>query len=104
MRFAVLVLVLAACSSSAAAGPRWPAPRAREVDGGESLAPRPAARAILALVEEEKPSDKPADKVAARPAPDKAASVGADKAAPPPPPAPPDEPIMTEDLVIEIED
>lgn len=100
MRPVLLVIAVAACSSPAAAGPSWPRPAPHEVDGGESLAPRAAARAIAAIVEDDKPADKAADKPAAAsgvPAADKPPAVTL------PVPAA-DEPIMTEDIVIEIED
>jgi hypothetical protein len=77
----------------------------REVDGGESLAPRAAARAIAAIVEDVRPADKPS---ADKPAP--VASTGttggaSDKPAAAPSAVPaPDEAITTEEIVIEIED
>jgi hypothetical protein len=112
------MLALAACSLSCSLsrsgsasgagwsgrGPAWPKPVVRELDGGESLAPRAAARAIAAIVD-----DRPADKASAdKPAP--AASTGttggaADKPAAAPSAVPaPDEAITTEEIVIEIED
>ena len=98
MRFGLLVFVLAACSSSASANPAWPKARPHEVDGGESLAPRAAARAIAAVVEDDKSAVAPA----APPAP-AAAPVDKPAAAAPAAPAS-DEPIITEEIVIEIED
>lgn len=106
----LLAIALAACWTACSnhatgpAGPEWPRPAVREIDGGESLAPRAAARAIAAVVEE----DRPADHVAAdRPAP----------ALPAAPPAaerpqataaaaalPADDPATTEEIVIEIDD
>jgi hypothetical protein len=107
MRFGLLVIALAACSPRAAAGPAWPKATVREVDGGESLGPRAAARAIAASVAIEK-ADKPADPEAAD---EPAAVVGstgsstADKPAGTALAAPtPDDPIMIEEIVIEIED
>jgi hypothetical protein len=97
MRLGLLVFALAACSSSASANPAWPKARPREVDGGESLAPRAAARAIAAVIEEDKPAVPAAAPVAAPAAVDKPAT-----AAPAAPAA--DEPIITEEIVIEIED
>jgi hypothetical protein len=100
MRLGLLVIALAACSAPAAAGRSWPRATAREVDGGESLAPRAAARTIAALVEDDKPGDKgAADKLPATSGgtADKSPAAG-------PPALTPDEPLMTEDLVIEIED
>jgi hypothetical protein len=106
MRLGLLVIALAACSSAAAAGPSWPKATVREVDGGESLAPRAAARAIVAIVEDDKPADKAA---ADKPAPSAPGSTTgsptADKPAVTTPAAvPPEDPIMIEDIVIEIED
>ena len=103
MRLGILVIALAACSSSVAARPAWPRQRPHEVDGGESLAPRPAARAITARAEDDRPAERPIDKPAAtapaargvtadKPGPDKAATPAAE------------EPITTDDIVIEIED
>jgi hypothetical protein len=91
MRLGLLVIALAACSGpgAASASPAWPKPRVREVDGGESLAPRAAARAIVARLED--------DKSAEREAPDKPAAAT-------PAATPPDEPVTDEDMVIEIED
>ena len=98
MRLGLLVFALAACSSSASAKPAWPRATPRELDGGESLAPRAAARAIAAVVEDDKP--------AAASAPAAAAPVSVDKPATPAAAAPPasDEPIITEEIIIEIED
>src|SRR5262245_2136514 len=58
--FLVFALVACTASSRGPAGPAWPQPAAHDADGGESLAPRPAARAIAAIVEE-----RPADRAAA---------------------------------------
>jgi hypothetical protein len=109
MRCGLVVLAFAVCSCStsatASARPAWPRSATREVDGGESLAPRAAARAIAAIAEDDRPADKAAaDKPAAAsstpgasPAADKpAASASAAVTA--------EEPITTEDIVIEIED
>jgi hypothetical protein len=113
MRLGPLVIVLAACSgsASASAGPAWPKPAVREIDGGESLAPRAAARPIAAKEDDEKAGEdgEPADQAASAP-PAEARSTGtgsstADEAAASTPEVtPPDEPITAEDIVIEIED
>jgi hypothetical protein len=111
MRLGQVALVLAVCSLSCTASaqasrrPAWPKPAAHEVDGGESLAPRAAARAIAAVVAEDRPTDKPAVDKPAAATPAAAAGVGTDKpaASPSAPPAA-DEPITTEEIVIEIED
>jgi hypothetical protein len=103
------MLALAACSCAGSAssghGPVWPKPAVRQVDGGESLAPRAAARAIAAVVQDDRPADKaPADKPA--PAPSTGTTGGAaDKPAVVPAAAPvSEEAITTEEIVIEIED
>jgi hypothetical protein len=106
MRLGLLVFALAACSTSVSAspGPAWPKVTAREVDGGESLAPRAAARAIAALVEDDRPADKLATERSASPASvaptgaaDKPAAAAAGAVST-------DDPITTEEIVIEIED
>lgn len=94
-----LAAALCGCSSSASARPAWPKPHARDADGGESLAPRAAPRAIAAAaVEDDREVERVADKpsgiapivpAAAQPAPAAAA-------------APVEEPI-TEEIVIEID-
>ena len=105
MRLGLLMIALAACSSPAVAGPTWPKAAAREVDGGESLAPRAAARAIAAIVEDDKPVDKvAADKPAAVAAGRPASSTADKPAVTTPGTTTPDELILTEDIVIEIED
>jgi len=104
MRLGILVIALAACSSSATAGSMWPKPRPHEVDGGESLAPRPAARAITALVEDERAAERPADKPAATAVPAARGATPDKPAADKPVTTTPEEPITTDDIVIEIED
>jgi hypothetical protein len=102
--FAIALAGWAACSARAPAGPSWPRPRAGEVDGGESLAPRAAARAVAAVAEEDRPADRGvADKPAApAPAP-VTAPAGGDRATAAPPAAP-DDPLTTEEIVIEVDD
>ena len=106
MRLGLLVIALAACSSTASARPTWPKATVREVDGGESLAPREAARAVAAAVEDDRTADQPADK-SSPPSPSPATATGAtaDKPGSTGQTATPaDEPIMTEEIVIEIEE
>jgi hypothetical protein len=106
MRLGLLVFALAACSSPASAGPAWPKSTARDVDGGESLAPRAAARTVAANVADDDDDDKPAVPAAGEPrAVDKPAAAR-DGGTPVTPAASPatDEPITTEEIVIEIED
>jgi len=101
----MLLLALAACSMACSgrgpAGPAWPKPAIRDADGGESLAPRAAARAIAAIVEDERPAERAgADKPAAAPAPASAAAAAAPAAAAPAQ----DEPLPSEEIVIEVDD
>ena len=60
----LLVMALAvasmACAARGPAGPAWPQAAARDGDGGESLAPRAAARAIAAIVEDDRPAERAA--------------------------------------------
>jgi hypothetical protein len=101
----MLLLALAACSMACSgrgpAGPVWPKPASREADGGESLAPRAAARAIAAIVEEDRPAERAATAAPAA-APVPAASAGA--AAPAAAAPAQDEPLPTEEIVIEVDD
>jgi hypothetical protein len=94
----MLVLALAACSPGGPAGPAWPKPAARETDGGESLAPRAAARAIAAIVEDDHAAERA---VAATPA---ATPSPAASAAPSPATPAQDEPLPSEEIVIEVDD
>jgi hypothetical protein len=94
------VLMTVACGGRSSAGPAWPKQAEKEVDGGESLEPRTAS-AIAAVEddEDEKVEEEPVEKPAEKPA---AVEV---KPATPAPTAPtPEEPITTEEIVIEIDD
>jgi hypothetical protein len=110
MRLGLVVIALAACSCAALAsasgrGPAWPKPRVSEVDGGESLAPRAAARAIAAIAEDDRPADKAAvDKPVPAPAAGSAGSAVDKPAAGLSALPASDDPITTEEIVIEIED
>lgn len=100
----MLLLALAACSMACSgrgsAGPTWPKPASREADGGESLTPRAAARAIAAIVEEDRPAERAAAAPAAAPVPATSAGAAAPAAAAPAQ----DEPLPTEEIVIEVDD
>jgi hypothetical protein len=109
MRTAVLLLGLAACSARPPTGPAWPRSAARDADGGESLAPHAAARRIAAsttpataapTADDAQPADKPAERPVAPTAPGSATSERPATSAP----ASADEPVNTEELVIEVED
>jgi hypothetical protein len=94
-----------ACSSHGPAGPAWPKPAAREADGGESLAPRAAARAIAAIVEDDRPAERAAaDKPAAASAPAASAAATAAPAAGAAVTPAQDEPLPGEEIVIEVDD
>ena len=86
-----------ACAAREPAGPAWPRAAARDSDGGESLAPRAAARAIAAVVEDhavEHAADKPAAAAPSVSAP--SASTGTVQVS--------EEPLPLDELVIEIDD
>jgi hypothetical protein len=95
----VTTIVLAACSHTGSSGPAWPKDRER-ADGGESIAPRETSKSV-AVVEQDsdddddKPAEKPADKPAEKPAAATEAAAAAPSAAP-------EEPVTTEEIVIEI--
>jgi hypothetical protein len=101
----LFAIALAACSSSyGPAGPSWPKAHGRERDGGESLAPRAAARAIATVAGDDKPADRAAADKPAASASDTPTAAGADKpAASPLGSTTIEDVIMTEEIVIEIE-
>jgi len=102
MRFLVVVM-LAGCASHAASGPAWPKLHEAEKDGGETLTPHVANSAVAAVEKsgtEEEPVKPTAAPAAAPAAPKEPGAVT--PAAPTVTPA--DDPIMTEDIVIEIDD
>ena len=97
----VAVLGLLACGASAK-GPAWPKQSVKDVDGGESIAPRSSVAAVEDSDDEvveapaklpDKPDDKP---VKETPKPETPAAKPAATT--------PDEPIQTEEIVIEVED
>src|SRR5262245_45535378 len=99
----LLVMALAvasmACAGRGPAGPAWPQAAARDSDGGESLAPRAAARAIAAVVDD-RADDRGADRPAAATATPAAASDkpagGSVQVI--------EEPLPMEDIVIEVDE
>ncbi|HEY5945582.1 MAG TPA: hypothetical protein VIV40_08820 [Kofleriaceae bacterium] len=98
----ILVAALAACSHSKASGPKWPEPSTTAEDGGESIAPRPSTTYAAAI---EKSADVEDDKPAAAVPATPAAATGDDKPAATPAAAPStDDVIMTEEIIIEIDD
>jgi hypothetical protein len=104
MRWLFVALILGTgCGARGPQGPAWPKAAERETDGGESLAPRQSKVVALdADPDDEEDDDKPA---VATPAVTPAATpAGTAPAVTTPAVTTPDEPIMTEDIVIEIDD
>ena len=99
----LLVIALVATSVSCArqdpAGPAWPKPAERENDGGESLAPRAAARAVAAVVEEHA-----ADRAADKPAPAASTATPGERPAQPGSVQVIEEPLPLDEIVIEVDD
>lgn len=104
MRLALVMIVLAACSSAPPAGPAWPKLSPRADDGGESIAPREGARA-LAAIEEDRPAERAIEAAAAvqGAAPTAAAGGKPTATTPASDPAIPEDLLMTEEIVIEVE-
>jgi hypothetical protein len=104
MRGGLLWIALLGCSQPASTGPVWPKPHAHDTDGGESLAPRAAARAIAGAPEDDRPADRTAgDKPAAAPAAVTPAVAG-DKPAGTPSVTVTEETLTAEEMVIEVDD
>ncbi len=98
---ALALVLLVGCAPHAASGPAWPKLHDTGRDGGESLAPResnPVAAAAAAEVEEDPLPDAPAMIAPIVPL---ARPVETPVTAPV---VKPEDPIMTEDQVIEIDD
>lgn len=100
LRCAFAIVLIAGCSARASS-PAWPKSQPSEADGGESLAPHQAS--AVAAIEASADSD---DTKAAAPEAPAAKPEKAEKAADKPaePAAKEPEVIMTEEIVIEIED
>jgi hypothetical protein len=105
MRSAVVAILfaLAACHGSKQSGPAWPAPSTTGDDGGESIAPRETtvAAAVEKSADAKDDDEKPAAE-AAKPA--DASEEKPAETAPQTPITPVDDVIITDDIVIEIED
>jgi hypothetical protein len=106
MRGGLLAIALFACSHPRPTGPVWPKTHVHDSDGGESLAPRAAARAIAAVVDDDRPTDRAAGEKPAVPAAAGTATPGAstDKPALTPSVTVTEEPLTAEEMVIEIDD
>ena len=97
-----LAIALAGCVPNSSSGPAWPKQHEVENDGGESIAPHEGAKAIAAAVEEDvKPTEKAAEAPAVKPTAEKPA---AEKPAEKPATEKSEDPMMTEEIIIEVED
>jgi hypothetical protein len=104
MRGGLLLIALLGCSRPGPTGPAWPKTHAHDTDGGESLAPRAASRAIATAVEDDRPADRATgDKAAAPPAASPPAAA-ADKPAGTPSITVTEEPLTAEEMVIEVDE
>ncbi|MEP6866156.1 MAG: hypothetical protein ABJE66_36385 [Deltaproteobacteria bacterium] len=104
MHRAVVLLVASACAGSTAQGPAWPKQHVSENDGGESLAPHQSSQvAEIGVTKNDDDEGKPAAKTpTANPA-----TVTVDAITPavtPPTQTPSDDPVNTEEIIIEIDD
>lgn len=104
-RVFVALVLLAGCGSSPVTGPAWPAPSTTTEDGGESVDPRPSAKYAAAVEKSAEPEPKEKDaaeepKVAA----DDEETEDMPEATPAAAQVPDDEELMTEEIIIEIED
>lgn len=100
----VALVALVACGHGKARGPAWPEPSTTAEDGGESIEPRPSGTYAAAI---EKSSDAEDDKPAAEASEDTPAAVASEDmpAATPAAMQPPTEDVlMTEEIIIEIEE
>lgn len=101
----VLVLGIG-CGAGSSTGPAWPKSTVKEPDGGETLAPRPSAASVAAVER----APEPAEKIEARAAfesatkPDATSETKPAVAKPAPGSDKTDDPITTEEIVIEIND
>jgi hypothetical protein len=106
MRRLLLVVALgvsaAACSHAKSTGLAWPEPSKTADDGGESIAPHEASTVAAAI---EKSDDEPEAKAAVdTPAATPAASEDKPASAPAATPPPNDDVIMSDEIIIEIDD
>lgn len=102
MRRILVVLALSACTHSAATAPAWPKAHASDDDGGESLAPRDPAKSVVVAAEASDDGAKPAAPAAPAEKPAAAPATEAGAPASAPAAAASEEPITTEEIVIEV--
>jgi hypothetical protein len=98
----VLLVVLLGCAHSH--DPAWPKPSATDKDGGESIAPR-EARAVTAVEAspDETPSAEAAEATPAKPAPSAGTPITPVAAPAAATPSGAEDPLTTEEIVIEID-
>jgi hypothetical protein len=106
MRSVLLAILVASagCHGSKASNPAWPAPSTTADDGGESLAPRQTSVAAAVEKSADDKNDDDEDKPAATDAKPAAASDIKEITPTPQTGTPDDEPIITDELIIEIEE
>ncbi len=106
MRRLLFVVAISGCAPhTSSSSPAWPKPSVSEDDGGESIAPR-ASRPVAVAIEQSEDEPKPTPAPAPTPVP-AAATPAKDAVVAPAVTAPTgvvEEPITTEDIVIEIDD
>ena len=106
MRAVLLSVLLVACGSPKTKGPAWPEPSKTADDGGESLAPRETS--VAAAVEKSESDDDADDKPAEPAAKPAATAEPAEKPATTPTISQPqpivDDVIITEDIIIDIDE
>jgi len=103
MRFALLFALCLGCSGGRGHDPAWPKLTVKDTDGGESLAPRTATTVSASERSTDTSDSKPEPSESKAAAPEKPASSDT-PASSAPEKSSPDEPITTEDIVIEIDD
>ena len=99
---ALLAVTPTGCGRAADRGPAWPKPAASETDGGESLAPRQAS-SVAAIEESGEATPSVAVPAPAAAGPTVTPAAAAARPAETPPPKEPD-PLMVEEIIIEIDD
>jgi hypothetical protein len=101
----LVLFLIAACGAHRDAGATWPKLHTADKDGGESLAPRMSASVAASESEsDDKPIDTPAPSAkppTSTPAP--AAGSGSTSAPPVVTPATTEDPMTTEEIIIEID-
>jgi hypothetical protein len=102
MRRLLFVVMLSACTHAKTTGPAWPEPSKTADDGGETIAPHETSAVAAAIEKAAEPEEKAA---AAEPDATPAATPTEDKPAAAPASAPAnDDVIMSDEIIIEIDD